>query len=83
MAAQKGKLNLTIDAQSRKLAEQLAAENKRSLSNLFEILIEQEWKRSGRVQEQPPIKYGQPRKGRPRPTAKRIATYTVRNSDPK
>jgi hypothetical protein len=59
----KGKLNLTISPSHRALAEKIAALKRRSLSNLFEILIEEEWARSGRIMETDPG-YGRKRSSR-------------------
>jgi hypothetical protein len=45
MDSDKGKLNLTVSYRKRKKAEALAARSNRSLSNLFEVLVEAEWAR--------------------------------------
>jgi hypothetical protein len=45
MGQHKAKINMTIDAESRKRAEKLASKDKRSISNLFERLIADEWSR--------------------------------------
>ena len=44
-AARKPKLNLTVAETQQERAEKLAADAKRSISNLFEILIDEEWER--------------------------------------
>jgi hypothetical protein len=41
----RGKLNLTIHPEIREFAEQLATKRRRSISQLFEDLIEAEWMR--------------------------------------
>lgn len=45
----KPKLNLTVSTDKRQLAARLATHHNRSVSNLFEFLIEKEWQRVRRV----------------------------------
>ena len=49
----KRKLNLTISTSTRRKAQRLAAEQHRSLSNLFEHLIALEYERERRPSTQP------------------------------
>lgn len=46
MGTRKKKLNLTIGKKFREKADSLAEIDNRSLSNLFEVLVDEEWNRT-------------------------------------
>jgi hypothetical protein len=53
----RGKMNLTIHPEIRAYADELAAKRRRSISQLFEDLIEAEWIR---LHQPPPVSYQHP-----------------------
>lgn len=65
----RGKLNLTIHPEIRAFAEELANKRRRSISHLFEELIEAEWlRRQGLLPQQPQgYPQGQPAPQAPQP----------------
>lgn len=67
----RGKLNLTIHPEIRAFAEELANKRRRSISHLFEELIEAEWlRRQGLLPQQPQgFPQGQPAPHAPQPAA--------------
>lgn len=46
MSETKGKLNLTVAKGYRSVAKKLAKERNRSVSSLFEVLVDEEWRRT-------------------------------------
>jgi hypothetical protein len=52
-------LNLTVAPDAKERAKELAKKTRRSLSSLFETLVDEEWERThGGIEEQPDSAYG-------------------------
>jgi hypothetical protein len=66
--ALRGKLNLTMHPEVRQWADEIALKRRRSISQLFEDLVEAEWQRQNQPQTPPappapaptPVTYAQP-----------------------
>jgi predicted transcriptional regulator len=62
--SRKERLNLTVRDDFKNKAATLAEKRRRSISALFEDLIDEEWERTGRSKEEPKIDYGKKSAGK-------------------